>query len=92
MTQSDADAAIRVLLEEMVSALHQGRRIEIRGFGSFKVNHRAARIARNPKTGEKVEVAAKQMPRFRASKALQQRLMTRAKNQPQIKPTIPSVE
>lgn len=64
------DQSVRVLLEQMVNTLAAGQRIEIRGFGSFSLHHRAPRMGRNPKTGESVEVAAKAVPHFKPGKAL----------------------
>lgn len=74
LMQKDADVTVRTLLTEMENSLIQGKRIEIRGFGSFKVIYRKSRSARNPRTGESVVVAPKYVPRFRASKELQQRI------------------
>jgi integration host factor subunit beta len=54
----------------IVRSLRQGDKVEIRGFGSFRTRQRQARIGRNPKTGARVEVPAKTIPYFRASKEL----------------------
>jgi integration host factor subunit beta len=62
--------AVRVMLDQMVASLASGKRIEIRGFGSFALHHRDPRVGRNPKTGESVEVAAKAVPHFKPGKAL----------------------
>lgn len=70
----DADFAVNVMLEAMATALVQGDRIEIRGFGSFSLNYRPPRIGRNPKSGEKVEVQAKWVPHFKAGKELRERV------------------
>ena len=67
-------------VEEMVngvfgsikSALAAGNRVEIRGFGSFFVRERSARMARNPRTGDKVEVGEKALPFFRPGKAMRE--------------------
>lgn len=74
LTHEAADVVVRVLLDEMVAALVKGDRIEVRGFGSFKVSHRLARTARNPRNGAKVQVPEKFVPRFRASKELLTRM------------------
>lgn len=58
----------------MGAALIQGNRVEIRGFGSFGLNYRPARNARNPKTGEKVLVPAKHVPHFKARKEMRDRV------------------
>lgn len=71
---ADADAAVKTILDAMSAALANDERIEIRGFGSFQVNERPPRIARNPKTGEKVDVPAKPVPHFKAGKDLRDRV------------------
>ena len=60
-----ADEAVRLILEEMTRAVSSGRRIEIRGFGSFALNYRPARKGRNPRSGESVEVQVLQVERSR---------------------------
>ncbi len=68
----DVEIAVKTILEEMTIALARGRRIEIRGFGSFAVHHRQPRTGRNPRTGETVELRARRLPRFRPGKQLRQ--------------------
>jgi integration host factor subunit beta len=58
----------------MTVSLEKGRRIEIRGFGSFELNHRPARTGRNPKTGEKVPVPEKFAPHFKPGRELRERV------------------
>ena len=58
----------------MVSSLHIGDRIEIRGFGSFSLHYRAPRVGRNPKTGDKVELTGKYVPHFKPGKELRERV------------------
>ena len=70
----DVEQAVKELLELMSATLAEGNRIEVRGFGSFSLNYRAPRIARNPKTGEKVELAAKYVPHFKPGKELRERV------------------
>ena len=72
--KQDADRLIDVVLDEITAALRDGGRVELRGFGSFSVRSRNARIGRNPRNGETVEVTAKCAPNFRCSKDLQRRL------------------
>jgi integration host factor subunit beta len=69
-TSRQAETVVNAMFEAMTGVLEKGRRIEIRGFGSFGVKGRKARQGRNPKTGEVVEVAAKRIPFFRAGKEL----------------------
>ncbi len=66
------DDAVRLILNMMVEALVADGRVEIRGFGSFSLHHRAARQARNPRTGEQVTVKAKAVPFFKPGKALKE--------------------
>jgi integration host factor subunit beta len=65
-----AEKILNRMIGAMTEALERGERIEIRGFGSFGVKHRAARQGRNPRTGTPVEVEAKRIPFFRAGKEL----------------------
>lgn len=70
----DCDLCVRAILEYMVSSMVAGKRIEIRGFGSFAVNLRPARVGRNPKTGESVLVPEKKVPHFKCGKDLKLKL------------------
>lgn len=70
--QRDAELAVKAILEAISEALIEGQRIEIRGFGSFSVNHRPSRLGRNPRSGESVEIPAKRVPHFKAGKALRE--------------------
>ncbi|MDO5686873.1 MAG: integration host factor subunit beta [Neisseria sp.] len=76
----DIDQAVKVIVDTMTRSLAKGQRIEIRGFGSFDLNHRPARIGRNPKTGEKVDVPAKHVPHFKAGKELRERVDASVQN------------
>ncbi len=69
-TQRDTEAAVAAILDAIGDALVRGHRIEIRGFGSFSVTHRAPRLGRNPRTGEAVQVPGKRAPHFKPGKAL----------------------
>jgi integration host factor subunit beta len=66
----DAEMVVQSLLSGMKEALVSGGRVEIRGFGSFKVKHYEGYQGRNPKTGEFIDVPPKTMPFFRAGKEL----------------------
>ncbi len=70
LTEVQMEECVRVLLDQMVASLASGKRIEIRGFGSFALHHRQPRLGRNPKTGESVFVSAKAVPHFKPGKAL----------------------
>ncbi len=70
----DVELAVSTVFEQISAALARGGRVEVRGFGSFSVRHRDARVGRNPATGEHVDVAAKAIPCFRAGRLLRHRL------------------
>ena len=70
----DIELSVKSLLEMMSQSLSNGERIEIRGFGSFSLHHRPARIGRNPKTGESVALPAKYVPHFKPGKELRERV------------------
>lgn len=70
----DVEAIVNSILDEITNALAEGRRVELRGFGAFFVKERAQRFARNPRTGDKVDVPAKRIPAFRAGKEIRDRL------------------
>ena len=70
----DVELAVKGLLERMASALAQGERIEVRGFGSFSLHYRPARVGRNPKTGDAVTVPDKHVPHFKPGKELRERV------------------
>jgi integration host factor subunit beta len=69
-----AEEVVAVVLSEMQDALVDGGRIELRGFGSFKVKSYDGYVGRNPRTGEPIEVPPKLLPVFKISRLLQQRL------------------
>ncbi|TNC80563.1 MAG: integration host factor subunit beta [Oleiphilus sp.] len=70
LSVKDVELAVKTILDLMSNALATGQRIEIRGFGSFSLHHRAPRVGRNPKTGESVELGAKSVPHFKPGKEL----------------------
>lgn len=74
LSSKDVELAVKMILDHMAEALATGERIEIRGFGSFSLHYRAARTGRNPKTGEKVELAGKYVPHFKPGKELRDRV------------------
>ena len=67
MTRKDAEAAVTAVIGE---SLKDGEKVAIVGFGTFEVKDRPARKARNPRTGEEIEIAASKAPAFKAGKAL----------------------
>ena len=72
--QKDANKIVNIFFSTLSLALSRGERIELRGFGVFDVKKREARIARNPKNGDIVAVAAKDTPFFRMGKAMKDRI------------------
>lgn len=70
----DVELVVNTILQAMTLALSQGKRIEIRGFGSFIPKLRRSRAARNPRTGEQVSVAEKHVPFFSVGKELRERI------------------
>lgn len=74
LPQTDIVLIVKTILDCMAQHLASGNRIEIRGFGSFCVNQRPARIGRNPKTGEAVQVPEKRVPNFKSGKELREKV------------------
>jgi integration host factor subunit beta len=70
----DAEVVVNAIVAAMSMTLVRGQRIEIRGFGSFGINHRPPRTGRNPKTGEKVPVPEKFVPHFKPGRELRERV------------------
>jgi integration host factor subunit beta len=70
LTRRDGEVIVETIFDAVVRALRSGDKIEIRGFGSFRIRQRKPRTGRNPKTGDKVEVPAKRVPYFKPSKEL----------------------
>ncbi len=70
--KQDADVIVNAVLETMVESLQAGETIEIRGFGSFRLRHRRARVGRNPKTGATVKVPPKRVCYFKPGRTLRQ--------------------
>ena len=72
ISMEEASVVVNTFFDSMKHALADGRRVEIRGFGSFKIKKYAAYAGRNPRTGEKVMVSPKCLPFFRAGKELKE--------------------
>lgn len=72
LVTKDADMSVKVILDAMEEALARGDRIEIRGFGSFSINHRPPRLGRNPRTGDRVHIPERRVPHFKPGKALRE--------------------
>lgn len=78
LTRRDGEVIVDTIFDSVIHALKSGDKIEIRGFGSFRIRQRKPRIGRNPKTGAKVEVPAKRVPYFKPSKELRDLVNPRA--------------
>tara|TARA_B100000809_G_scaffold12426_1_gene11458 strand:- start:39 stop:326 length:288 start_codon:yes stop_codon:yes gene_type:complete len=72
----DIELAIKTIIESMMDSLKKGKRIEIRGFGSFSLRYRKSRIGRNPKSGESVNIDERYVPHFKPGKDLKERVKT----------------
>lgn len=70
VTKKDAKAAIEAVLSGVIEGLTSDAKVTLVGFGTFSLVQKAARMARNPKTGEAIDVPAKVVPKFKASAAL----------------------
>jgi integration host factor subunit beta len=75
-SRREVEVMVNAVIESLIDALTRGERVEIRGFGSFVVKQRDARDGRNPRTGRRVEVAAKRVPFFKVGKELRLRVDT----------------
>ena len=72
LTKKHSEIIVDTVFKSVINALHRGEKIELRGFGSFRIRQRESRKGRNPKTGEKVDVPAKKVPYFKPGKELKE--------------------
>ena len=70
LSKKDAEAAVTAMIDAITGALVEGEKVQLVGFGSFEVKKRAARVGRNPKTNDTIEIPASVVPVFKAGKAL----------------------
>ena len=70
----DIELSVKTIITSMTKSLMKGERIEIRGFGSFGLLYRKARIGRNPKSGQSVEIEERYVPHFKPGKSLRERV------------------
>lgn len=70
LSKKDSEKAVNAALEAITTSLEAGEKVQLVGFGVFDVKSRAARIGRNPKTKEEIEIPATRVPQFKAGKAL----------------------
>ena len=74
LTKKHAELIVNTVFDSIVNSLRNGEKIELRGFGSFRIRQRGARIGRNPKTGARVDVPPKKIPYFKPGKDLKKLL------------------
>jgi len=72
MTKKDAEQLVEIIFDSIIASLNRGEKIELRGFGSFRVRQRNARKGRNPKTGDSVNIPAKRVAYFKPGKELKE--------------------
>jgi integration host factor subunit beta len=89
LTKKDAERLVEIVFESIIETLNHGEKIELRGFGSFRVRERGARRGRNPKTGDPVNIPAKRVPYFKPGKELKELIN---EEPPQTAQTSPSPE
>jgi len=74
LTKKHAEIMVNTVFDSIVDSLKDGEKIELRGFGSFRIRQRGSRTGRNPKTGARVEVPSKSIPYFKPGKELRELL------------------
>jgi len=74
LTQREVERVVAALFDSITTQLAAGGRVELRGFGAFSTRQRDARVGRNPRTGEAVDVSAKRVPYFKPGKEMRERL------------------
>jgi integration host factor beta subunit len=82
MNKAEAEKAINIVLDDIITALKQGQRVNISGFGTFSVSDRQARTGRNPKTGESIQISASRSAKFKPGKQLKDSLNEGLDGQP----------
>ena len=91
VSKKDAEAVISATLDAITGALKEGEKVQLVGFGSFEVKKRAARIGRNPKTKESIEIPASVVPVFKAGKALKETVSKYEEHQQTAGTSVPAV-
>ena len=74
LTKKDSESALKAFIETVSTELSKGKSVQLIGFGTFAVGKRAARTGRNPKTGAKINIKASKSPKFKAGKALKEKV------------------
>ena len=81
MTKKDAEKAVNAVFQSIEEALAKGEKVQLVGFGTFETKERAARVGRNPRTGDEIAIPATKVPGFKAGKALKNQLPSRRQGQ-----------
>jgi len=92
LTKKDAERLVELVFESIIETLNRGEKIELRGFGSFRVRERGARRGRNPKTGAPVDIPAKRVPYFKPGKELKELINDEQDGQPSSDAAAPANE
>ena len=79
LTKKESEAALNGILDVIAESMQKGDKVQLIGFGTFEAKDRPARVARNPRTGEQVKIAATKAPSFKAGKALKDAVNAPAK-------------
>ena len=90
LTKKHSEVIVDTVFKSIIDALHRGEKIELRGFGSFRLRRREPRKGRNPKTGDKVDVPPKKVPYFKPGKELKE-LINREADGPAVAPAPASI-
>ncbi|MBN4079934.1 integration host factor subunit beta [bacterium AH-315-C08] len=72
LTKKQTEVVVNTVFSSITDSLAEGKKVELRGFGSFRIRQRNARVGRNPKSGQKVNVPSKKVPFFKAGKELRE--------------------
>ncbi|HBT20680.1 MAG TPA: integration host factor subunit alpha [Peptococcaceae bacterium] len=72
LTKKDAEKAVNAIFKSIEEALARNDKVQLVGFGTFEIKERAARVGRNPRTGEEIKIPATRVPSFKAGKALRE--------------------
>jgi integration host factor subunit beta len=93
LTKKHSEIIVDTVFKSIINALHRGDKIELRGFGSFRIRQRESRKGRNPKTGERVDVPAKKVPYFKPGKELKELInQSREQEATSLEPRVPQAE
>lgn len=88
LTKKHSEVIVETVFRSIIDALHRGEKIELRGFGSFRLRRREPRKGRNPKTGDRVEVPSKRVPYFKPGKELKELINRESESGPQTAPPV----